>query len=187
MTTEGAAEAELIARCRAGDQEAFRRLVETHHQRVYRTAYAVTADAAEASEVAQETFVKAWRRLGRFRGNASLATWLTRLALNTARDQLCRQRVRDALAVVRGIRFGRFQPHESHAEQAIEDRDEVQRALDRLSPRARQVVALRYGLDLSLKEIAQVLDCPEGTVKSRLNAALGQLRAIIGQERAAIR
>ena len=67
---------------------------------------------------------------------------------------------------------------------AIEDRDELQQALRDLSPRARQVIALRYGLDLSLNEIAEVLGCPEGTVKSRLNAALGKLRAIIGEGRA---
>ena len=68
--------------------------------------------------------------------------------------------------------------------QAVENRDEIERVLRRLSPRARQVLALRYGLDLSLKEIAQVLECPEGTVKSRLNAALGTLRGILQHERA---
>lgn len=185
MATGAVSEAELIARCRAGDQEAFRRLVEEHHQRVYRTAYAVTADTAEAGEVAQETFVKAWQGLPGFRGDAALATWLTRLALNTARDHLRGRRRREALAVVRGLALAPIQPRAAETAQAVEDRDELQRAIERLSPRARQVVALRYGLELSLKEIAETLDCPEGTVKSRLNAALGALREIIGRERAA--
>src|SRR5919198_4926025 len=84
----------LIARCRAGDQDAFRELVEQHHERVYRTAFAVTANPVDASDVEQETFVRAWQGLRQFRGEASLATWLTRLALNAARDHLRRRRTR---------------------------------------------------------------------------------------------
>ena len=176
-------EAELLARCRAGDQEAFRRLVERHHQQVYRTAYAVTADAGAAGEITQETFVKAWRGLGGFRGDAALATWLTRLALNAARDHLRRQRAGASWRAVRSL--ATLPPRDDDMARIVEDRDEVQRALERLSPQAREVVALRYGLDLSLREIAAVLGCPEGTVKSRLNAALGKLRTILRQERTA--
>ncbi|MDP9372692.1 MAG: RNA polymerase sigma factor [Chloroflexota bacterium] len=180
-----ATEAELIARCRDGDQDAFQQLIKLHHQQVYRVAYAVTANEGDASDIAQETFVKAWQGLGRFRGEAGLATWLTRLALNTARDHLRRQRTRAALHAVRGLLPGQAPP--SDPAEVVADRDELQRALDRLSPQARQVVALRYGLDLSLKEIAETLACPEGTVKWRLHAALGRLRALIGHERAPVR
>ncbi|MFN8539389.1 MAG: sigma-70 family RNA polymerase sigma factor [Thermomicrobiales bacterium] len=66
---------------------------------------------------------------------------------------------------------------------AIEDRDELQRAMRHLSPRARQVVALRFGLELSQKEIAELLGCPEGTVKSRLNAATTTLRKLLTEGR----
>ncbi len=178
-------EDELLAHCRAGDQDAFRRLVELHHQRVYRTAFALTADPADAAEVTQEVFVNAWRGLPRFRGDAAVATWLTRLALNAARDHLRRRRTRDLAQAARDA-FGLPWGAGEDAVRAVEDRDELDQALRHLSPQARQIVALRYGLDLSLKEIAQTLDCPEGTVKSRLNAALAQLRRIIGQGRAAV-
>lgn len=90
------AEAALLARCRAGDHAAFRRLLEWQHQRVYRIAYAVVADADDAAEVTQETFIKAWHALPGFRGDAAFGTWLTRLALNTARDHLRRSHTRRA-------------------------------------------------------------------------------------------
>src|SRR5919201_5328693 len=88
---------ELVSRCRAGSQEAYRELVETYHERVYRAAYALTGNAADAAEVEQDTFVKAWRGLRGFRGEAALGTWLTRLALNAARDHLRRRQRRELL------------------------------------------------------------------------------------------
>lgn len=180
MVYDMESEASLLARCRAGDQEAFRRLLEAHHQRIYRVAYAVVPDAEDAAEIAQETFIKAWHALPGFRGDAAFATWLTRLALNTARDHLRRghaSRERDA-AYAAGLSAS--DPAEPFA-----DRDEIAHALDLLTPQAREVVALRYGQELSLAEIAAVLACPEGTVKSRLNAALTRLRAILRRERVA--
>ncbi|MGI8916059.1 MAG: RNA polymerase sigma factor [Chloroflexota bacterium] len=165
-------ERELVRRCRGGDPEAFRRLVESQHERVYRTAYALTGQREAAQEVVQETFLRAWRGLGRFRGEASLATWLTRLAIAAGTDELGRQRrhrlVRQVLAPPV---FGRRDPIT-----LVDQRDELDQALTQLSPKARQVIALRYGLDLSLQEIAATLGCPEGTVKSRLHTALARLR-----------
>jgi len=173
-------EAALLARCRAGDHVAFRLLLERHHQQVYRTAYALTTDADEAADITQETFLKAWRALPGFRGDAALGTWLTRLALNTARDGLRRRRTRATLDTLRGV------PGRAHDDPAgaVADSDELQRALGQLSAQAREVVALRYGRDLSLSEIAALLDCPEGTVKSRLNGALTRLRALLQTARA---
>jgi RNA polymerase sigma-70 factor (ECF subfamily) len=176
---DAASEAELLARCRAGNHAAFRRVLELHHQRVYRVAYAVVADADDAAEVTQETFIKAWHALPDFRGQATLATWLTRLALNTARDHLRRNQARRARDSYYSIAT-----HQTRdpAEPAA-DRDELDRALKQLTPQAREVVALRYGQDLSVVAIASILDCPEGTVKSRLNGALNRLRVILGRER----
>src|SRR5437764_10485910 len=93
-------ETELIERCREGDEHAFRHLVEIHHDRVYRVAYAVTGSSMEAEDVAQETFLKAWRSLKQFRGGSSLSTWLTRIALNAGRDSLRRQRSRETVRQV---------------------------------------------------------------------------------------
>lgn len=172
----------LLARCRAGDQHAFRILLEAHHQQVYRTAYALVADVDEAADLTQETFLKAWRALPRFRGDATVGTWLTRLALNTARDHLRRRRGHTMLALLRGA--GPQVADDPAA--AAADRDELRRALGQLSAQAREVVALRFGRDLPLAEIAALLDCPEGTVKSRLHGALTRLGALLRRERATV-
>jgi len=151
---------------------AFRQLAEMHYERLYRAAYAVTMDEGDASDVVQDAFLKAWRGLGKFRGDSSVTTWLTRIAINSARDHLRRNKARTLSLVAREILF----PVVQDASQEIEDRDALCRALCHLSPAARQVVALRYGLDLPIKEIALTLECPEGTVKSRLSTALEMLR-----------
>jgi len=171
-------ERELVRRCRSGDPKAFRHLVETHHERVYRTAFALTADPEVAQEVVQETFLRAWRGLGRFRGEASLATWLTRLAVSAGTDELRRQR-RQARLHLAPLPLPFSRPD---AARTLEDRDELDHALAQLRPEARQVIALRFGLDLSLREIAATLGCPEGTVKSRLHTALNQLRERMGRD-----
>ena len=173
-------EVRLLARCRAGDQEAFRLLLESHHQRIYRVAYAIVPDVEDAAEITQESFIKAWHALPGFRGEATFATWLTRLTLNTARDHLRRSRVRQEHDSVYPATTIASDPAEPFA-----DRDEIARALDLLTPQAHEVIALRYGQELSLAEIAVVLACPEGTVKSRLNAALARLRVILRRERVA--
>lgn len=171
-------ERELVERCRAGDDAAFGQLIEAYHERVYRAAYAVTADPAEAGDAAQETWVKAWRGLRGFRGDAALGTWLTRLALNAATDRLRRRRVRDLLG--KALPFRPRGP----ATGDVEDRDELRWALDQLAPDARRLVGLRYGCGLSLAEVAALCGCPEGTVKSRLHAAVGRLRALVRDEQA---
>jgi RNA polymerase sigma-70 factor (ECF subfamily) len=152
-------EADLIARCRAGDQEALGELVAVHHERVYRVAYALAGSEEVAQEIVQETLLKAWRGLRGFWGEAALGTWLTRLALNAGRDALRRERRRAALESVLGL----LPWARPTAGVSVEERDELDYALRRLSPAARQVLALRYGLDLSISETAQGLGCPEGS------------------------
>jgi RNA polymerase sigma-70 factor (ECF subfamily) len=171
----------LVERCRGGDRDAFRQLVERHSERVYRTAYALTGNAEDAGDVTQETWLKAWRGLRRFRGDSAVGTWLTRLALNAARDHLRRRQTRAALQhALRGLR--RLGTDRAATGGAIEERDALARAIAHLPFAARQVVALRYGPELSVAEIAAALGCPEGTVKSRLHAALARLREVLQQE-----
>jgi RNA polymerase sigma-70 factor (ECF subfamily) len=164
-------ERDLVRRARDGDQEAFRCLVERHHEQVYRTAYAVLADAAGASEVEQDAWVNAWRGLDRFRGEASFVTWVTRLTLNAASDYLRRHARRPT-----EVRLDGFDVAERPAAWRVEERDEIDRAMRALGRDARDVVALRYGLDMTVPQIAAALGCPQGTIKSRLHGALAQLR-----------
>jgi RNA polymerase sigma-70 factor, ECF subfamily len=162
----------LVRRALAGDEAAFERLVELHGARVYRAALAVVADPADALDVAQETWIKAWRGLAGFRGEAALATWLTRLARNAAADHLRRLGVRRATA-----ERASGPPSVAPSLDAVEDREELRQALGGRPAAQRRVVRLRHELDLRLEEIALVLGVPEGTVKSRLHAAVSALRA----------
>ncbi len=165
-------EAELLDRCRRGEQEAFRQLVEQHHARMYRTAHAMCLDAEAAQDVVQDALLRAWRGLPHFRGEAALATWLTRLTLNAARDHSRRSRTKALLGrVVRCLR-----PETDDPWPGVADADEVAGLLRLVSVQVRELVWLRYGLDLTVSDIAAILGCPEGTVKSRLHRALGELR-----------
>jgi RNA polymerase sigma-70 factor, ECF subfamily len=175
------AESDLAERCRAGDQDAFRELLELFHARVFAVAYALTGDSAEAAEVEQETFIKAWRGLAHFRGDAALGTWLTRLAVNTSRDRLRRVRTRALLNVLMPWRT----PTGQEAFERLEQRDELDHALGHLSATIRQTLALYYGADLRVREVAEALGCAEGTVKWRLSTGLAQLRELLEADRSA--
>jgi RNA polymerase sigma-70 factor (ECF subfamily) len=172
-------ESGLIQRCRAGDQDAFRELLERFHAPVFAVAYALTRDSAEAAEVEQDTFIKAWRSLPTFRGDAALGTWLTRLAVNTARDRLRRTRTRALLHVLMPWRTLTGQ----EAFDRLEQRDELDHALRHLSATVRQTLGLYYGADLPVREVAEALGCAEGTVKWRLSTGVAQLRELLESER----
>lgn len=156
----------LIAACQKGDREAFRRLFEAHKDRVYSMAvYTLGGDRAAAEDVTQEVFLRVFTHIGQFRGDADFATWLYRLVANACVDEQ-RQRRRwvplDAL------------PEQATArrEMECETREDVRMALAELSPELRSAVLLKYFEELSYDEMAQVLDCPKGTVASRLHRGL---------------
>jgi RNA polymerase sigma-70 factor, ECF subfamily len=175
----GEPESNLVARCRAGDQAAFRELLELFHQRIFAVAYAFVHDPDEAAEVEQETFVKAWRGLPSFRGDAALGTWLSRLAVNTARDHLRR---RQARALLSGLLSWRASTGQDALDRVVE-RDELDHALSRVPATIRQTLALRYGAGLSVREVAEALGCAEGTVKWRLSTGVAQLRELLVADR----
>ena len=180
-------EAELIRRCQAGDVSAFEPLVEKYRQRVWRLAYQVLRDREEAWDCAQEAFVRAFQSLSRFRGQSAFYTWLFRITVNVATD---RHRSRGA----RSRAFGPEQvPEEEWARTAAdpagkpddaaldaERRERIRQALDSLPLKARTIIMLSDIEGLSYREIAQVLNCPIGTVMSRLHNARRKLRALLG-------
>jgi RNA polymerase sigma factor (sigma-70 family) len=171
-------EAALVERARRGDTRAYAQLIDMHQRAVFRAAYLITGNEADAADAVQEAFVRAFRALGRFRRGAPFRPWVTRIAANEARDR------RDAQ-----LRFGRIAyraagelpagaPAPSPESELLsrETLADVVAALDRLSERDRMVIAYRYFLELSESEMAVALDCPRGTVKSRLSRALENLR-----------
>jgi RNA polymerase sigma-70 factor (ECF subfamily) len=169
-------EHEWIVCAQAGDQAAFGRLVERYQRLVVSVAYHHGLDLAAAQDAAQETFVKAWLALPRYRESAgSLRGWLCRIAINTARDAQRRERPTEALN--EETLDGEGGP-EAAAEKHLQ-RQAVRRALDQLPAASRAALVLREYEGLSYAEIASALDVPLGTVMSRLNYARHRLREIL--------
>jgi RNA polymerase sigma-70 factor (ECF subfamily) len=178
---------ELVRRCQAGDLAAFEPLVEKYRERVWRLAYQILRDREEAWDCAQEAFVRAYQSIGSFRRQSAFYTWLFRITVNVTTD---RHRARQA----RGRAFGTEQvpeeewarsaadpaagPAEAAAEQ--ERRARIERALAALPPKARTIIMLSDLEGLTYREIADVLNCPIGTVMSRLHNARKRLRAVLG-------
>jgi len=177
----------LIERCRAGDIAAFEPLVEKYRQRVWRLAFQVLRDREEAWDCAQDTFVRAFQSLASFRGQSAFYTWLFRIAMNGATDRL---RARSAQARAFGNQPVPAEEWERTAsdpgarpDQAAlgaEQRLRIRQALDTLPPNARTIIMLSDVEGLSYREIASVLNCPIGTVMSRLHNARKRLRSALG-------
>ena len=187
LEPQGGDEPELIQRCLAGDASAFEPLVERYRQRVWRLAYQLLHDREEAWDCAQEAFVRAFHSLGSFRGQSAFYTWLFRITVNVATD---RQRARGAQARAFGAErvpeeeWGRTTPDSGprpdQAAVSSEQRERIRKALDALPPKARTIIMLSDVEGRSYREIAEVLDCPIGTVMSRLHNARKRLQALLG-------
>ena len=174
------ADEELVERARTGDVDAFAALVERYRVPALRLAYGIAGD--EAEDAVQESFVKAYRKLGTFRSGAALRPWLFTIVANEARNRR-RSMSRRATLELRV----RAQPLPTGAGSDTlaveqEQRRRLVAAVNALAPQHREIVALRFFAGLSESETAEVLACPAGTAKSRLSRALDQLRAALGEE-----
>jgi RNA polymerase sigma-70 factor (ECF subfamily) len=175
-------EAEFIERARNGDVHAFEELVRTHQEVAFRTAWVVSGGADDAEDAAQEAFVKAFAALPRFRSGAPFRPWLLTIVANEARNRRRSAGRRDALALrlAEGSAATDAAASPETAALAAERRRLLFDGLARLADADREVIWLRYLLDLSVAEAAAALNVPVGTVKSRLSRALERLRNEIG-------
>ncbi len=175
---------ELVDQSRAGNQEAFADLVRRYQVGIFNLARVSTRNHADAEDVAQEVFIRAYRGLPAFRGDSAFRTWLYRIAVNVTRTHAGRPSLFGW--------FRRVEPGEADgtdpldalpAPDAVEDsvayRDAIDRALGRLPGDLRMAVALRDIQGLDYREIAEVLDVPIGTVMSRISRGREKLRPIL--------
>ena len=162
---------------RPRDLDSYDQLVREHQGIAFRTAYVITGSAADAEEVVQDAFVKAYRARGRFRSGAPFRPWLLAIVANEARNRrrATGRRARLSLQLAEERPSGGAAPSPEVALLAREERAELLAAVDRLGAEQRAVVACRYFLGLSEAETAAVLGCRPGTVKSRLSRALARL------------
>ncbi len=182
MSGEPPSDLELTRRAGDGDDGAFRELVERYESQVAATVVGMLGPGPDAEDVGQETFIRFHAALGRFRGEAALGTYLTRIAINLSLNvSRSRQRAR--------WRFWSLDSDEDPAPAPFTDgavlqdqadtQAEVRRALQRLKPDHRAVVVLRMIQGYSTRETAQALGLPEGTVLSRLSRGLSSLKRIL--------
>jgi RNA polymerase sigma-70 factor (ECF subfamily) len=174
-------EAELVARARQGDADAYEALMREHEEAAFRTAYLIVGSAADAEDVTQEAFVKAYRALGRFRASAPFRPWLLRIVGNEARNH------RRA--------SGRRAFHQQHAlvletvptadAEAVrrDERRRVLTAVERLNEKERTAVLSPYFLGLTDADTAAALGVPRATVKMRTWRGLQRLRRDLEEER----
>jgi len=166
-----AEEARLALAARAGDQAAFATLVERYSGAVYNQAYRMLGDAGEAEDAVQEVFLRAFRRLDSFDLERRFVTWLLTIGSNYCIDRLRRRRFQ--WLTLDDVAFWLPSAEAGPERSALraEQRDMVQRALQRLPEGYRSVAVLRYWHDLSYLEIAAALSLTEATVKTRLHRA----------------
>ena len=167
----------VIARWREGDRDAFEEVVDRYGLQLLRTARLILRDEALAEDAVQDTFLKAWQRIGSLR-DEDPGPWLTRIAMNESITTYRRRHRFQALTE----RFGRLGG--GTREVSSEARLDLAHALDQLNVEQRAAVALHYYQDLSVDETARVLKVPVDTVKSRLKTALRRLRELTGSEEA---
>ena len=183
------ADASLVQRCLGGDDAAWEDLVRTHTRRVYGLCYRFTGKDSDAQDLAQEVFMRVFRSLKSFRsGEGSFVVWLSRLTRNLLIDHYRRtklDRATDSLED-QGPGLEEKTGLMSRADGMLAGREAselLQAALQRLSPELRETVVLRDLEELEYREIAQVLDVPEGTVKSRLNRGRAELARVLKRQK----
>ncbi|HET7481593.1 MAG TPA: RNA polymerase sigma factor [Actinomycetota bacterium] len=177
-------DAELARRAKGGDVDAYERLVTAYQQIAFRTAYVITRDAAEAEDVTQEAFVRAFYALPRFRDGSPFRPWLLTIVANQARNRrrASGRRLELAQRAAEVRASGDAAPSPEAAALEDERHHRLIAALDSLREQERTAVALRYLIGLDEREMAEVMRCRPGTVKSRLSRGLDRLRDVLEGE-----
>jgi RNA polymerase sigma-70 factor (ECF subfamily) len=170
----------LVRAAQQGDAAAFTEIVRRYQRAVYRVAYGLTRNAADADDLAQETFVRAWRALDRFRPDEPLYPWLSRIAINLSYSLFRRRKRRPETSIEPLIEAGRQWAGQEDPERDVVERErdaKIAESFSELKEDHRAVLVLRVVEGLSYEEIARTLHVPVGTVMSRLSRARSELRA----------
>lgn len=183
-------EKELIEKCKKNDRSAFNTLVQTYQSKIINLAYGMLSNQEDACDAAQEVFIRVYRGIFKFEQKSSFSTWIYRITVNVCNDIL-RKRTRTAPTVSiyqdsdeeHIMELPDDKPTPSEHLEMTETQLLVKNALNALSDEYRTVITL-YDLEgLSYDEISSVLNCPIGTIKSRLNRARKMLRKILSEKR----
>ncbi len=171
---------ELVELVRSGDDQAFEIIVTRYEQQIARTVMGMLGETEEAEDVGQETFIRFYRSISKFRGDSSLATYLTRIAINLSLNELKRRSRTLSLFYRKDDNEELFNvPDKGNAYEASDSKELVDKALEQLEPGFRSVIVLRMLGGYSTRETAEILNLPIGTVLSRLSRAQKILKKIL--------
>ena len=180
-------ELDLVKQCQTGDTQAFDQLVSRYRTRVFGMIYNMVRNEQDAWDLAQDSFVKAWKSIGRFRGQSSFYTWIYRIVMNVTIDWLRKKQVKgtgtefdDSVQLKEIDPASRTSPRAEPLPHERMERDEVRARIDaaiaQLSPEHRAVILMKETEDMQYHEIAEALGCSIGTVMSRLFYARKKLQ-----------
>jgi RNA polymerase sigma-70 factor, ECF subfamily len=180
-------DAQLVQQCLQGDGSAWEELVRRHTRRIFNICYRFTGNGTEAEDLSQEVFLRVYKTLGSYRSaHGGFATWMTSVTRNLLIDHYRRTKrdrvtdsLDDAMPVVESKESSARRPDQLALLRELSS--QVQSALTKLSPELREAVILRDLQQLEYAEIRQILDVPEGTVKSRINRGRIELARILRQ------
>ena len=172
-------EEELVTAAREGDDDAFKELVMRFEPIVARTVIGMLGGCAEAEDVGQETFIRFYKALPRFRGESSVRTYLTRIAMNLSLNELKRRKRRLTRFAGKPVDEFRDLADEKHDDRGDVDKERVWMAIGQLEEKFRSVVVLRLIDGYSTEETARILGIPLGTVLSRLSRGQKRLRDLL--------
>lgn len=183
----------LVSRCLGGDETAWEEMVRLHTRQVYGLCYRFTGSGSESQDLTQEVFLRVFRTLKTFRSmEGSFGTWLARVTRNLLIDHYRRtrqERVTDSIEEQLPMLEEEGAAASARPDHAVAGREAseiLQAALERLSPDLREAVILRDLQEMEYREIAQVLEIPEGTVKSRINRGRAELARLLRKQKLAV-
>lgn len=181
-------EKQLIKKCKEGDISSFELLIESYQQKVYNIALRMLGSQEDASDVAQEVFIKIYKSISNFKEESSLSTWIYRIATNVCLDELRKRKKAKFVSIDTPVQLEDgevsmqmedqgLQPDELVTQKEL--KEEVQKAISSLKDDHKIVIILRDINGYSYEEIADILGCTLGTVKSRINRARNSLKDIL--------
>ena len=181
-------EKNLLDRAKKGDVEAFERLVEGYQKKAFNIAYRMMGNYDDANDLAQEAFIRVYKSIGNFKEESSFSTWIYRIVTNVCLDELRKRKNRNVVSIDEDVKLDdsevkRQIESDGPTPEELVERNELKRvvgeAIKELSEEHRLVILLRDIQGFSYEEIARIVKCPEGTVKSRINRARQALKDIL--------
>ena len=180
-------ENQLIKKAKGGNVEAFEELVKQSQKKVFNIAYKMMDNYDDANELAQEAFIKAYQSIDKFKGDSLFSTWIYRITTNVCLDELRRRKNKKVISLNENIKYNdeeiqqQIKDESPGPEQIFEEKESkklINQCIESLPVDYKTVIILRDIQGFSYEEIAKILNCPEGTVKSRINRARKALRDI---------